>query len=176
VYAKLPVFEPDEGKRDLEMTHRWYWLFSFAVGLVVAMSPTLGATRVSGQTKTRVNADANGVGLHGYDPVAYFTDGKAVKGDPQYHSKDDGATYYFRSGDDKAAFDKEPQRYAPQYGGYCAMAMAMGKLEDGDPNYFLIYEGKLFLQRNEKAHIMFSKDPDGNRKKADENWSKLQSQ
>ena len=56
------------------------------------------------------------------------------------------------------------------------MAMAMGKLEDGDPNYFLVYEGKLFLQRNERAHMMFSKDPDGNRKKADENWSKLQSQ
>ena len=56
------------------------------------------------------------------------------------------------------------------------MAMAMGKLEDGDPNYFLVYEGKLFLQRNEKAHMMFSKDPEGNRKKADENWSKLQSQ
>jgi YHS domain-containing protein len=112
------------------------------------------------------------VGLHGYDPVAYFTDGKPVKGDPQYHSNYDGATYYFRSGDDKAAFDKEPQRYAPQYGGYCAM----GKLEGGDPNYFLVYDGKRFLQRNEKAHMMFSKDPEGNRKKADENWSKLQSQ
>src|SRR5215469_8104055 len=69
------------------MTHRWYRFFSFALGLmVVAMSLTLAATQVSGQTKTLVNADANGVGLHGYDPVAYFTDGKAVKGDPQYHS------------------------------------------------------------------------------------------
>ena len=113
------------------------------------MGLTFAATQVSGQKKPLVNADANGVGLHGYDPVAYFTDGKAVKGDPQYHSKYDGATYYFQSADDKAAFDKEPQ-YAPQYGGYWAMAMAMGKLEDGDPNYLLVYEGKLFLQRNEK--------------------------
>ena len=126
--------------------------------------------------KALVNTDANGVGLHGHDPVAYFTDGKAVKGDPQYQSNYDGAAYYFQSAGHKAAFDKEPERYAPQYGGYCAMAMAMGKREDVDPSYFLVYDGKLFLQRNEKAHIMFSKDPDGNRKKADENWSKLQSQ
>ena len=132
------------------MTHRFYRFVSVAVVLLVAMGLTPAPTQVPGQTKTLVNADANGVSLHGYDPVAYFTDGKAVKGDPQYHSKYDGATYYFRSGDDKAAFDKEPQRYAPQYGGYCAMAMAMGKLEDGDPNYLLVYEGKLFLQRNEK--------------------------
>ena len=157
------------------MTHRFYRFVFVAVVLLVAMGLTLAATQVSGQTKPLVNVDANGVGLHGYDPVACFTDGKAVKGDPQYHSKYDGATYYFRSGDDKAAFDKEPQRYAPQYGGYCAMAMSMGKLEDGDPNYFLVYDGKLFLQRNEKAHMMFSKDPEGNRENADENWSKLQS-
>jgi YHS domain-containing protein len=158
------------------MTHRFYRFVPVAVVLLVAMGVTLAATQVSGQTKTLVNADANGVGLHGYDPVAYFTDGKAVKGDSQYHSKYDGAAYYFQSGDDKAAFDKEPERYVPQYGGYCAMAMTMGKLEDADPNYFLVYEGKLFLQRNEKAHMMFSNDPEGNRKKADENWSKLQSQ
>ena len=155
------------------MSHPFYRFASVAAVLLVAMGLTLAATQVSGQTNPLVNVDANGVGLHGYDPVACFTDGKAVKGDPQYHSRYDGATYYFRSSDDKAAFDKEPQ-YAPQYGGY--WAMAMGKLEDGDPNYFLVYDGKLFLQRNEKAHMMFSQDPEGNRKKADENWSKLRSQ
>ena len=158
------------------MTHRFYRFVSVAVLLVVAMGLALAPTQVSAQTKTLVNADTNGVGLHGYDPVAYFTDGKAVKGDPQYHSKYDGATYYFQSADDKEVFDKEPERYAPEYGGYCAMAMAMGKLEDADPNYFLVYEGKLFLQRNEKAHMMFSQDPEGIRRKADENWSKLQAQ
>ena len=121
------------------MTHRFYRFVSVAVVVLAAMGLTLAAAQVSGQTKPLVNADANGVGLHGYDPVAYFTDGKAVKGDPQYHSKYDGATYYFLSGGDKAAFDKEPQRYVPQYGGYCAMAM--GKLEGSDPNYFLVYEG-----------------------------------
>src|SRR5215469_14753909 len=68
------------------MPHRFYRFVSVAAVLFVAMGLTLAATQVSGQTKPPVNADANGVGLHGYDPVAYFTDGKAVKGDPQYHS------------------------------------------------------------------------------------------
>jgi YHS domain-containing protein len=123
------------------MTHRLYRFVFVAVVLLVAMGLTLAATQVSGQTKPLVNVDANGVGLHGYDPVACFTDGKAVKGDPQYHSRYDGATYYFRSSDDKAVFDKEPQRYAPQYGGYCAMAMSMGKLEAAIPTTFSFTTG-----------------------------------
>lgn len=126
------------------------------------------------QTKPLVNVDGNGVGIHGYDLVAYFPESKAAKGDPQYSSNYDGATYYFKSSDDKAAFDKDPAKYAPQFGGYCAMAMAMGKLEDADPTFFLVHDGKLLLQRNEKAHMMFLKDPAGNHKKADEQWKKLQ--
>lgn len=126
------------------------------------------------QTKPLVNVDGNGVGIHGYDPVAYFTESKAAKGDPQYSANYGGATYYFKSSDDKASFDKDPAKYAPQFGGYCAMAMAMGKLEDADPTFFLVHDGKLLLQRNEKAHMMFLKDPGGNHKKADEQWKKLQ--
>jgi len=54
------------------------------------------------------------------------------------------------------------------------MPLAMGRVEDADPNYFVVHDGKLLLQRNEKAHIMFAKDLDGNHKKADANWAKLQ--
>ena len=128
----------------------------------------------SAQTKTLVNIDSQGVGAHGYDPVAFFTEGKAVKGAPQLQRTFGGAIYYFQSSANRDVFDKEPAKYAPQYGGYCAMALTMGKLEDVDPNYFLVHEGKLLLQRNEKAHMMFSKDPEGNHRKADENWAKLQ--
>src|SRR5690349_11467786 len=126
------------------------------------------------QAKTLVNVDVQGVGAHGYDPVAFFTEGKAVRGDPQWKSTYGGATYYFQSSADRDLFEKEPAKYAPQYGGYCAMAMAMGKLEDADPNYFLVHDDKLLLQRNEKAHVMFSKKPEVNHKKADENWVKIQ--
>ena len=138
---------------------------------VIVCAASLG---VGAQTKPLINVDGEGVGIHGYDPVAYFTEGKAVKGDPQYASSYGGAIYHFRSNDDKLAFEKDPAKYAPQYGGYCAMAMAMGKVEDTDPSFFLVHEGKLLLQRNEKAHMMFMKDPVGNHKKADEQWKKLQ--
>jgi len=133
-----------------------------------------GSSGIGGQTKPLVNVDGEGVGIHGYDPVVYFTEGKAVKGDPQFTSSYGGAVYHFRSNDDKLAFEKDPAKYAPQYGGYCAMAMAMGKQEDADPNFFLVHDGKLLLQRNEKAHMMFVKDPAGNHKKADEQWKKMQ--
>jgi YHS domain-containing protein len=140
----------------------------------LALSSVVVRGQSSAQSKTPVNVDAQGVGAHGYDPVAFFTEGKAVRGAPQWQSAYGGATYYFQSSADRDLFDKEPAKYAPQYGGYCAMALTMGKLEDADPNYFLVHEGKLLLQRNEKAHMMFSKDPAGNHRKADENWAKLQ--
>ena len=140
----------------------------------VALVLCVASSEAWAQAKSLVNVDGNGLGIHGYDPVTYFTEGKAAKGDPQYSSNYGGATYYFKSSDDKAAFDKDPAKYAPQFGGYCAMAMAMGQQEDADPNFFLVHDGKLLLQRNEKAHMMFMKDPAGNHKKADEQWKKLQ--
>ena len=139
---------------------------------------TLGSAVVRGlssaQTKSLVNVDVQGVGAHGYDAVAFFTQGKAIKGDPQWQSTFGGATYYFQSSADREEFERAPVKYAPQYGGYCAMAMTMGKLEDVDPTYFVVHDYELLLQRNEKAHVMFSKDVKGNHRKADENWSKLQ--
>jgi YHS domain-containing protein len=141
-------------------------VFTLSAGLVRGQSST--------QTKSLVNVDSQGVGAHGYDPVAFFTQEKASKGDPQWQSNYGGATYYFESNSNREMFDKEPAKYAPQYGGYCAMAMAMGKLEDSDPNYFVVHEDKLLLQRNEKAHAMFAKDLEGNHKKADANWARLQ--
>ena len=133
-----------------------------------------GQGQSTAQDKALVNVDSQGVGAHGYDPVAYFADGKAVKGDSRYQSSYGGATYYFQSAANKDAFDKDPGKYAPQYGGYCAMAMALGKLEDVDPNYFVVHDGKLLLQKNEKAHMMFAQDVAGNSMKADQNWAKLQ--
>ena len=142
--------------------------------MIGVLAFSFGVLQLHGQAKPTVSIDANGVGLRGYDPVAYFTEGKAIKGDPKFTSTYGSAIYEFKSGENKAAFDKEPAKYAPQYGGYCAMAMTMGKLEDADPNFFLVHDGKLLVQRNEKAHMMFMKDPSGNHQKADQWWAKLQ--
>lgn len=157
-------------KREWHVVLGFLALMVFVLGLLAVGSPS------TAQEKKPLNIDKNGVAVHGYDPVAYFSEGKAIKGDPQYQSNYAGASYYFQSGADKEAFDKEPAKYIPQYGGYCAMAMTMGKLEDVDPNYFLVHDSKLLLQRNEKAHMMFGKDPVANHKKADENWEKIPGQ
>jgi YHS domain-containing protein len=83
-------------------------------------------------TKTRMDVDSNGVILKGYDPVAYFTSHQAVKGNPAIQTKFGGATYYFASVADKVAFSKNPSRYVPQYGGFCAYHLSKGILTDSD--------------------------------------------
>ena len=123
--------------------------------------------------KTLVNSDSQGVILHGYDPVAYFTENKAVKGDEKYKATYKGSVFHFASNKNKKLFEKDPVKYIPQYGGYCAMAVAMGQLEDADPNMFVVHDGKLLVQRNEKAHQMFMTNPGGFHQKADEQWPKL---
>src|ERR1700730_903212 len=123
-----------------------------------------------GAIAPKVNVDKNGVILKGYDPVAYFKQNRAVKGDSKYSSSYRGATYYFASPSDKAAFDKSPAKYAPQYGGYCANGMTKRKLNDIDPNVFYVYKGKLYVCASPKAGKTFYSNPDVNIKKAAANW------
>lgn len=133
----------------------------------------LVAAATVAKEKTLVNADTNSVVLHGYDPVAYFTEHAAVKGDPKYKATYKGTTFYFASDADKKLFKKDPAKYSPQYGGYCAMAVSMGQLEDADPRMFTIHNDKLLVQRNEKAHQMFMANPDMLHQKADQQWPEL---
>lgn len=118
----------------------------------------------------KLNLDANGVILHGYDPVAYFKQGKAVKGDPSIKSTYNGAIYEFASEADKADFDASPDKFVPQYGGFCAYSMSRHRARDVDPNNFFIYKGKLYVCTTAQSLKKFKSDPDTNVKKADENW------
>jgi YHS domain-containing protein len=131
------------------------------------------AALLTAKEKTLVNADGDGVVLHGYDPVAYFNGNAAVKGDAKYKAAYKGGTYYFASDANLKLFKKDPAKYAPQYGGYCAVAVSMGQLEDADPKMFTIHKDKLLVQRNEKAHQMFLSDPDMLHQKADQQWPEL---
>jgi YHS domain-containing protein len=131
---------------------------------------TTATAKKGGAKAPKVNVDKNGVILKGYDPVGYFKEHRAVKGDPKFSSTYRGATYYFASAADKSAFDKQPAKYAPQYGGFCANGMTKGKLNDIDPNIFFVFKGKLYVCASEKAGKTFYSNPDANIKKADENW------
>jgi YHS domain-containing protein len=145
-----------------------------AIPVIGSNEPLLAQADVGskkpGAKGPKVNVDQNGVILRGYDPVAYFKQNKPVKGNPKYSSSYGGATYYFASRGDKAAFDKAPANYAPQYGGFCAHGMTKRKLNDSDPNVFHVYKGKLYVCETPKAAAQFYTNPDANIKKADTNW------
>jgi YHS domain-containing protein len=143
---------------------------SFGTDTPLLAQAGTAATGKKGAKHPKLNVDEKGVILKGYDAVAYFKEGKAVKGDPKYSSTFQGATYYFASAADKATFDKSPAKYKPQYGGYCANAMTKGKLNDIDPNAFFIYKGKLYVCTGETQLNTFKAKPDSNIKKADKKW------
>src|SRR5271165_2344559 len=123
--------------------------------------------------KARMNVDSNGVILKGYDPVAYFTRHQAVKGNPAIQTKFGGAIYYFVSVADKVAFNKNPSRYVPQYGGFCANHLSKGELKDSDPAAFFIYKGKLYVCSAADGAKEFRSNIDENIRKADDYWVPL---
>ncbi|HEY7682245.1 MAG TPA: YHS domain-containing (seleno)protein [Gemmatimonadales bacterium] len=120
-----------------------------------------------------INVDQRGVALQGYDPVAYFTDNRPVKGDSAFASTYNGGTYFFVSADHKAMFDQSPARYEPQFGGYCGYAASINKVSPIGVEWFEILDGRLVLQHNEKARKLWHKDVPGNLVKADANWPDL---
>ncbi|MGA7901416.1 MAG: YHS domain-containing (seleno)protein [Terrimicrobiaceae bacterium] len=120
--------------------------------------------------KTLLNVDKRGVGIKGYDPVAYFTDNKAIKGSAQFQSDSSGVTYHFTSAQNKTAFDANPAKYEPQFGGFCAWAVSQGYTAPIDPKAFQVVNGRLLLQYSLSVRKQFSQDTEGNLRKADANW------
>ncbi|MGE3108056.1 MAG: YHS domain-containing (seleno)protein [Phycisphaerales bacterium] len=123
--------------------------------------------------KTLVNIDRDGVALEGHDPVAYFTDGKAIKGDPALASTYRGATYHFASAAHKQMFDANPEKYAPQFGGFCGYAASINKVSPVNVNLFQIIDGRLVLQHTDEAYRLFNQNAPANLVKADHNWPHL---
>lgn len=108
--------------------------------------------------------------LDGYDAVAYFKAGKPAKGSAQHAVTWNGAAWHFASAENKAAFEANPQAYAPQYGGYCAWAVSEGYTAKGDPGIWRIVDGKLYLNYNASVQKQWEKDIPGRIAKADRNW------
>jgi YHS domain-containing protein len=142
----------------------------FALILVIVLHAT--ALRADGLVKP-VNADANGLALHGYDAVAYFTDQKAIEGSPRFTFEWNGATFRFASAANRDRFAASPEAYAPQFGGYCAWAVSRNYTADIDPNAFDIVNGKLYLNYSRMVQLRWKVDRSGNIRKAAQNWPKL---
>ena len=122
---------------------------------------------------TLVNTDAWGLALQGYDPVGFFTDAKPLLGIAAFTSTYEGATYRFATPEHKAAFDKDPAKYAPVYGGYCAYGIANNGLAPVEISTWQIVGGRLVLNKNASIRKAFDADVAGNLKNAEANWPKL---
>lgn len=116
------------------------------------------------------NTDKTGLAIQGYDPVSYFTDGKAVAGNFQITAEHEGATYRFATEAHRDQFKKAPQKYLPQYGGYCAYGVSLGKKFPADPSTFKIVSGKLYLNLAPPIAEAFNKDLKKNIANANTQW------
>jgi YHS domain-containing protein len=147
------------------------------VFLLVAMVTSL-VNIASAQSKEKSfnNLDDKGVILDGYDPVAFFTDNKPVKGDEKLQTSYEGAVYYFSSQEHLDQFKSNPEKYKPQFGGWCAYAVSLGRIAPIDVNTFSIVDGRLFIQHNQRAVNGWNKDVPGNIVKADKYWPGVSSQ
>ncbi len=113
------------------------------------------------------------VALHGYDPVAYFTDGRPVPGDLRYTHFWNGANWVFSSEANRVRFAADPGAFAPRYDGYCAYAASLGYIAPGDPQAWRIVDGGLYLNFSARARELWELDIPGNIAKAEQNWPRL---
>ena len=121
-----------------------------------------------------VNADASSkTALQGYDPVAFHTVGKAVKGNPAIAAEYHGFKYLFASEENKAAFAQQPEKYLPLYGGYCAFGVSIDKLFPVEIDTWEIVNGRLVLQYSQDIKREFAKNKEANFRKAESNWPRL---
>jgi hypothetical protein len=113
------------------------------------------------------------VAVGGYDTVAYFTDGKPIKGDPSFTTNHQGAEWRFASAANRMRFIADPEKYAPQYGGYCAWAVSQGSTASGDPLRWRIVSDKLYLNYDEAVQKKWDASPQDFIQKANNNWPKV---
>ena len=123
-----------------------------------------------GQFKSLLNLDKKGIAIQGYDPVAFFTQNRTVKGLLEFESKYNGARYLFATAEDKATFDANPAKYEPQFGGFCAYGASQGHTAPVKIEAFQIVNGRLLMQYDLGVKKEFNKDQQGNLQKADKNW------
>lgn len=141
---------------------------------LLAGSPAFAAPAINKLEKKGLFGWKNGsTAIHGYDPVAYFTIGKPLKGKKAHTTVWQGATWKFATAEHQQLFESAPESYAPQFGGYCAYGVAEGTLVKIDPNSWEIVDGKLYLNFNAKFHKRWQSDRDGYIERAQQRFSTL---
>ena len=149
--------------------------FVALAGLAAVATPALAGPEVNTATGAVLvgGKPAPGLAVHGYDVVAYFKEGKPVQGDAKFALTHKEATYRFSSQENLDTFKANPAKYEPAYGGFCAYGVSVGAKFDGDPRYWKIVDGKLYLNVNKDVQKKWLEDVPGNNKKADINWPQI---
>lgn len=141
-------------------------------GAAVAAALLLVAAAVAlrAEPKRSINTARGELAVKGYDVVAYTTAAKALPGRPEFEYRWNGAVWRFVSAAHRDAFSRDPERYAPQFGGYCAWAVSRGYTADTDPEAWKIVDGRLYLNYSKRVQRMWEQDIPGNIEKAKANW------
>lgn len=117
--------------------------------------------------------EKDGVALRGYDPVAYFSSGKPQKGVPEHSYTYKGSHFLFATAENRRVFANAPEKYAPQFGGFCAFGTANGHKVSTQPEAFAVVDGKLYLNHDDKVHARWLDDVPGNIAQAEKNWPEV---
>jgi YHS domain-containing protein len=144
-----------------------------ALAALVLAFPPASAQISQPAARVLVNLDKQGVALQGYDPVAFFTDSRPVKGRPELSATYQGGTYYFASAEHQRLFEAAPERYAPQFGGYCAYGVSQGHTAPVEIATWQIRDGRLLLNYSSAVRKLFDHDPAGYLAQAVHNWPRL---
>ena len=130
----------------------------------------LAAAAAAGTAFSSTVFERNGLAIRGYDPVAYFRESKPVRGSDGFRTDWNGATWNFASTANRDAFLADPEKYAPQYGGYCAWAVSQGYTAPVSPEAWRIVGGRLYLNYSKSVQRTWEEDIPGNIAAADGNW------
>ncbi len=149
------------------------WAVPLCIAIAAAV-PTGPAAPALAATTERIVADRlTGFAIGGFDPVAYFTDGKPVPGRAEFELSSAGVVWRFANEGNRAAFAANPEVYAPQFGGYDPIAIARGVSTAGHPEIWLISNSRLYLFYNATAREAFAANPDAARLAAEEKWPEV---
>jgi hypothetical protein len=142
--------------------------------LIIALTVFMGFVSLAAPASAKESAIHTGffssLAVGGYDPVAYFTKGQPVEGRKEFQTRWRDAEWRFASAENRDLFVASPEKYAPQYGGYCAWAVAQGYTASGDPQRWKIVGGKLYLNYDDEVQRKWEKDVPGFIASADRNW------
>lgn len=151
---------------------------SAVLGALVAVLPMIAAPAFAADeinVSNGISAGGAPLAAHGVDLVALVTEGNPVEGFAAHSATYDGASYYFTSAENREAFEANPEAYLPQHGGFCSYGVSVGKKFDGDPDQYLLADGKLYLFLNAATRAKFREDVSGTAKTADDQWVNIKS-